>query len=114
MPVKVAGLDRGLRPMGSWSTAVKAVKASNPSMPRWRPGTTFAPLIRRAAAADRMSIARVLLPEPDTPHTAVMRPTGNEASMSFRLFSVAPFTVSRVLPAPLRAMSPSREARPER
>jgi hypothetical protein len=34
------------------------------------------------------------LPEPETPVTAVNRPSGKETSMSCRLFSRAPYTVS--------------------
>jgi hypothetical protein len=114
MPVKVAGFERGVRPMGSWSTAVNAVICSSPSSPAWRPGTTLAPLILRAAAADRMSIASVLLPEPETPQTTVSAPIGNEAVTSLRLFSVAPLTVIAALPMGLRFTMPSNVARPER
>lgn len=40
-----------------------------------------------------MSLTSVDFPEPDTPVTAVRTPSGNETSMSRRLFSFAPCTV---------------------
>lgn len=41
-----------------------------------------------------MSLTSVDLPEPETPVTAVRTPSGKETSMSRRLFSLAPITVS--------------------
>ena len=41
-----------------------------------------------------MSLTSVDLPEPETPVTAVSTPSGKETSMSCRLFSRAPCTVS--------------------
>ena len=83
-------------------------------MPVWRPGTTFAPLIFRAAAADRTSIASVLFPEPETPHTTVRFPRGKRASTCFRLFSVAPRTVRNFFPTGFGRRHEARSARPER
>lgn len=42
-----------------------------------------------------MSLTRVDFPEPETPVTAVSTPSGKATSMSWRLFSRAPWTVSR-------------------
>jgi len=41
-----------------------------------------------------MSFTKVDLPEPDTPVTATNKPNGISTSISFRLFSLAPFTVN--------------------
>ena len=41
-----------------------------------------------------MSLTSVDLPEPETPVTATKQPSGKLTSMSLRLFSRAPWTVS--------------------
>ena len=100
--------------MGSWSTAVKALIFSSPSIPPCTPGISFAPLILRAATADNISIARVLFPEPETPQTAVIFPIGNLTVIFFKLFSLAFLTVMNSLPTGLRLIIFSKLARPDR
>src|SRR4030095_1523694 len=45
-----------------------------------------------------MSLTSVDFPDPDTPVTATKQPSGNETSMSLRLCSRAPRTVSHLSP----------------
>src|SRR5690606_29120577 len=58
-----------------------------------RYGATWceAPLISLAASANRVSLTRVDLPEPDTPVTQVISPAGISRSTSLRLFPLAPY-----------------------
>ena len=93
--MKVAGFERGLRPIGSWSTWTSLSKNSRFSMCLCLPGTVLAPLSLRAAAAARTSFTSVLLPEPDTPVTQVRSPAGNRTSIPLRLCSRASRTVSQ-------------------
>ncbi|SKV09877.1 Uncharacterised protein [Mycobacteroides abscessus subsp. abscessus] len=58
------------------------------------PGTWRAPLSLLASTVARMSLTRVDFPEPDTPVTEVNTPSGKETSMSLRLCSRAPTTVT--------------------
>ncbi len=94
--MKVAGFDRGLRPIGSWSTWTSFSKKSRFSICLCFPGMVFAPLSLRAAAAARTSLTSVLLPDPDTPVTQVSSPIGNRTSIPLRLCSRASRTVSHV------------------
>jgi para-aminobenzoate synthetase component 1 len=59
-----------------------------------RPGTVRAPLTLFASTAARMSLTSVDLPDPDTPVTAIMVPSGNDTSILRRLCSRAPTTVT--------------------
>ena len=65
-----------------------------PSTRVCRPGTCRAPLSLLASTDARMSLTNVDLPEPDTPVTEVSTPSGNDTSISRRLCSRAPTTVS--------------------
>lgn len=80
--------------MGDWSTCTTLSTRSSPSTRVCRPGTFRAPLSSRARCVYRMSFTSVDLPEPETPVTAVSTPSGKDTSMSWRLFSRAPCTVS--------------------
>src|SRR5262245_37369597 len=76
-PVYVAGLDRGVRPIGDWSTPTTLSTWSSPETLVCRPGTRRAPLIWLARTEYRMSLTSVDFPEPDTPVTATNCPSGN-------------------------------------
>src|SRR5690606_35117001 len=76
-PVYVAGFDRGVRPMGDWSTPTTLSTCSIPLTRVCRPGTSRAPLTWLASTAYRMSLTRVDLPDPETPVTAMNCPSGN-------------------------------------
>src|SRR5439155_15276036 len=93
-PVYVAGLDRGVRPIGDWSTRTSLSTLSSPVTRVCRPGTCRAPLSLFASTDARMSLTSVDLPEPETPVTDVSTPSGNDTSISRRLCSRAPTTVS--------------------
>jgi hypothetical protein len=63
----VAGLLRGVRPMGLWSTLMTLSKCSMPSISSCG-GRLFVRAVElRATAAYSVSLTSVLLPEPDTP-----------------------------------------------
>src|SRR5690606_38390273 len=68
-PVYVAGFDRGVRPIGPWSTCTTLSRCSRPSTRRCRPATCRAPLRWLAITVYRMEFTSVDLPEPDTPDT---------------------------------------------
>ena len=94
-PVYVAGLLRGVRPMGDWSMSMTLSRCLAPSMPSCSPARSLVPRLRRAAMPlCRISLTSVDLPEPETPVTQVKAPTGNETSMSLRLCMRAPRTVN--------------------
>ena len=65
-----------------------------PSTLRCRPGSALARCRCWASERSRMSLTSVDLPEPDTPVTAMRHPSGNDTSMSCRLCSRAPRTVT--------------------
>ena len=88
--MKVAGLERGLLPIGSWLTCMTELNASNPSIERCLPGIDLARFSLKAACLARIPLIRVLLPEPDLPQTTLINPIGNDTSMVFKLFSSAP------------------------
>src|SRR5256886_11681018 len=76
----VMGLDRGVRPMGAWSTSTTSLIACQPSSartsPTGSPRCCFAPCVpvsRDSSCRNSTSCTRVDLPDPDTPVTAVRR-----------------------------------------
>ena len=84
-----------MRPIGLWSMSITLSSCSSPSMASCSPGSSRALFSLRATARYSVSIRNVDLPPPDTPVTAVNRPSGMSMVMFLRLFSRAPFTVSR-------------------
>ena len=100
-PVYVAGLDRGVRPMGLWSMFTTLSKNSMPSMPPHLPGRVFMRFSSAPSFLKRISLTRDDFPLPETPVTTVKVPRGKETSMFLRLFSRAPRTV-RNFPFPCR------------
>ena len=80
-PTYVAGTERGVRPIGDWSTSCTALICPMPSIFFLRL------LFSSACTAGRMhSRTSVLLPEPLTPVTAVNRPSGTARERFFKLF----------------------------
>ena len=112
----MAGLLRGVRPMGDWSMSMTLSKCSSPSIRSWAPGRVGRRLSRPESAFSSVSLTSVLFPEPDTPVTQVRAPTGKPTSMPRRLFC------ARALhgePSPRRApdgrdlhAAPARQERP--
>ena len=90
----MAGLERGVRPIGLWSMSMTLSIASRPSIASWAPARSRAPFSSRARARYRTSETSVLLPEPETPVTATKRASGNVTSTFLRLCSRAPRTTS--------------------
>ncbi|CAM5594707.1 hypothetical protein SVIOM342S_04538 [Streptomyces violaceorubidus] len=72
-PVYVARLERGVRPIGRWSTETSRSTPARSSV---------------------ISPTRVDFPEPDTPVTAVSTPSGNRAVTPRRLCRVTGPTVT--------------------
>ena len=56
----------------------------------WRPGRTRARCRRLPTALNSTSLTSVDLPEPLTPVTAVITPSGTFTSIAFRLLAAAP------------------------
>ena len=92
-PVYVAGLERGVRPIGLWSIWITLSSFPSHSTLSRFPVSWWARFSRFARSRYRISFTRELFPEPDTPVTQVNTPIGNFTSMFFRLFSRAPRTV---------------------
>src|SRR5436190_17903481 len=66
-PVYVAGLDRGVLPMGDWSISMTLSMCSMPSMLLCAPGRSLDLYIACDNLRDSISCTSVELPEPDTP-----------------------------------------------
>ena len=92
-PVYVAGLERGVRPIGDWSMSMTLSSCSRPSIPSWSPAIHLALFKNLARCLYSISLVNELFPEPDTPVTQVMIPRGICTSIFFRLFSLAPLIV---------------------
>ena len=75
-PVYVAGLERGVRPIGDWSTWMILSSCPSPSIAVCRPGRVRARCRRLPTALKSTSLTSVDLPEPLTPVTAVSTPSG--------------------------------------
>ena len=91
-PVYVAGLERGVRPMGLWSMLMTLSRYSSPSMRSCLPGRTFTRFRSAPSFLYRISLTREDFPLPDTPVTQVKVPRGMATSTWRRLFSAAPNT----------------------
>src|SRR5258708_38045503 len=114
-PVYVAGLDRGVRPIGPWSTCTTLSRCCMPVTRVCLPGTIRVPCSSLASALYRMSLTSVDLPDPETPVTATSKPSGNATSTPRRLCSAAPLTTtSRVLDRFRRACGTAITSRPVR
>ena len=90
----VAGLERGVRPIGDWSMSMTLSRCSRPSIPSCAPGSVIAPFKSRASASRRMSPTSELFPEPDTPVTQMNSPSGNIDVDPFQVIVPAPLIVS--------------------
>ena len=99
-PVYVAGFERGVRPIGDWSISITLSNCSSPLIDLCLPGMHLARLSCFARLLYNTSLTNELLPEPDTPVTQVITPTGNFTLTFLRLFSAAPRTSTQ--PAGLR------------
>src|SRR2546425_8810348 len=81
------GFDRGVRPIGDWSTRTTSASASHPSSARTSPTgsprccfAVCAPWRRASSWRYSTSCTSVDFPDPETPVTAVSVPSGMRAS----------------------------------
>ncbi len=93
-PVYVAGLERGVRPIGDWSIIIALSRCLIPWISSCLPGTALARCKRAESSLATMSLIRLDLPEPDTPLTTTNWPSGISTSRFCRLFSRAPLISS--------------------
>jgi hypothetical protein len=91
-------LERGVRPIGDWSNVDDFVEViTGPRCRRALPVPHGRGAGACAAAAYKVSLTKVDLPEPDTPVTQVSRPTGNATVTLRRLWPLAPWMVMALL-----------------
>src|SRR5262249_12964758 len=86
----VTGFDRGVRPIGCWSTRTASVMNSTPSSFLNVPTRLSHPPFARLIAAYNTSCTSVDFPDPLTPVTTVNVFNGMLMSTSLRLCSLAP------------------------
>jgi hypothetical protein len=86
----VAGLLRGVRPIGDWSTLITLSNSIQPFDAPCGATSAWLPYSLRATAAYSVSLTSVLLPEPDTPVTQVSSPTGKADVHALQVVAVAP------------------------
>ena len=98
-PVYVAGLERGVLPIGDWSIFMILSIFSMPFISLCLPGFPFIVYNLLAKPLYNISFTKVDFPEPETPVTTVNTPNGNFTFIFFKLFSLAP-TTSIKLPLP--------------
>ena len=90
-PVYVAGLERGVLPIGDWSISIILSNWSIPLISSCSPGLTLELLIVWANDLYNTSLTNELLPDPETPVTTVITDNGISTSTSFKLLLFAPF-----------------------
>src|SRR5437879_2849244 len=108
MPVYVAGLERGVRPMGAWSIDTTLSTPSSPSTASHSPTGPVALYSLARAAGSRVSSTRLDLPLPLTPVKQVSRPRGTSAVTPRRLWARAPTTRTHALVRALRLAGTGR------
>src|SRR3989338_9146562 len=115
-PAYVAGLERGVRPIGDWSMSMARLKCSLPSNL-----AALSVLLERYFLSKRarkfsckISYRKDDLPEPDTPVTATIRPSGTSTSRFFILNTEPPFILREPLSFSRRASGTSIAFSPRR
>ena len=71
MPVYVAGLERGVLPIGDWSIFISLAIFSSPVIVSYLPGFILSLFNSLTIALYNISLTNVLFPLPDTPVTQV-------------------------------------------
>ena len=89
-PVYVAGLERGVLPIGDWSTFTTLSRFSIPSMLAYGIGSLSERKKCWLNIGCSVSFIRVDFPLPLTPVTTMSLPSGNSTSTFFRLLPDAP------------------------
>ncbi len=100
--------------MGDWSITMALSICSIPSMASCRPGVASALCIVLSSAGASVSVTSEDLPLPETPVTPIMQPSGNAASMSWRLFCLTDLKVSHLSSGVLRSPGTGIDFLPER
>src|SRR5258706_15414717 len=98
-PQYVAGLLRGVLPIGDWSISITLSMFSNPLMLLYSWGAALELYTCFERIGYRVSLISVDFPLPLTPVTTINFPSGKSAFTLFRLFPFAPFSC-KVLPLP--------------
>ena len=96
----MAGLERGVRPIGDWSMSMTLSIWSTPSSFLYGPTTRLERCTALVSAGASVSVTSELLPEPETPVTTVSVPSSILAETFLRLFAEAPV----ILICPLRGL----------
>ena len=113
--------ERGVRPIGDWSTSTAPLSASRPVMRFTRPTTSprcslaeCLPSKWRSSWRWITSVTSVDFPEPETPVTTHSVPTGIATVRSARLWALAPSMVIQRGPARRRTDGTAMAFSPER
>src|SRR5208282_2738364 len=113
-PTYVAGLDRGVRPIGPWSMLMTLSMASTPSIESKEPSASRVGPTLFERIGYRRSESRVDFPEPETPVMAMNVPSGKPTVIFLRLCSCAP-CITMLFPFPdLRSRGRWMTREPER
>ena len=86
----MAGLERGVRPIGDWSIMMALSTCSRPLRLECFPATVSALWRWRCTAGANNPETSQDFPEPETTVTAVIKPIGNLALRDWRLLCCAP------------------------
>lgn len=89
----VAGLERGVLPIGLWFISIILSIFSYPCISLCLPTGFLLLFIILFNPLYNISLTRVLFPDPDTPVTILKVPSGIEIFIFFKLFSFAPITL---------------------
>lgn len=91
--IYVAGLLRGVRPMGLWSICMTLSICSSPVIFLYLSGWMVSLYTWRCSMGYRVSLMSVLLPEPETPDTPMNILSGNSAFTFLRLLPWQPVSL---------------------
>ena len=90
----VAGLERGVRPIGDWLISIILSMNSKPLISRYSPGITRDPCNVLDTARYNVSITKDDFPLPETPVTVTNAPRGISTLILFKLLVLAPIITS--------------------
>ena len=99
----MAGLERGVRPIGDWLISITLSKCTIPFIDSKCSGFRKLEYNSLEIKGYKVWFIRLDLPEPDTPVMLVNFPNGNFTVTFFKLFPVAPIKVNN-FPLPFRRL----------
>ena len=105
-PVYVAGFERGVLPIGDWSIFITLSRFSVPLISLKLPYFVCALFSFTERYLYITSFTREDFPEPETPVTQTISPSGISTFIFFKLFAYAPLT-DRYFPFPVLLFSGS-------